>query len=370
MKRIRCLRLALRARSASPRAAFVAVACLVGGATWVACSSDETQRPSRGSGGSAGASADAAPAEAGTGGANDGTANGDASAMPDVSVVPDAANADADASLVADASVIGDVAVVDVRSEPLIDVRANDTAIADARVDSPGDASSEAPTQGTVDAGPDAAVDVQDAPTGPNCPLLIDDMEATFGHINDGCRNGFWFTYNDGVDAGAQQPPPGLTFLPTTLVPPRGASTMAARTSGSGHAFAGLGLNFNSPPAGVTRTYDASAYAGITFFAMGSGIVSVLFPDRDTDPSGLVCATVDRAQCNDHFGKTIALTSAWQQYTVLFTDLRQQGFGYPPPGGFDKSAVFGVLWQATGSASFDIWIDDLAFVVPGDVNDD
>jgi hypothetical protein len=93
-------------------------------------------------------------------------------------------------------------------------------------------------------------------------------------------------------------------------------------------------------------------------------------PNRDTNPSGLVCATADRALCNDHFGKTILLSSTWQSYTVLFSELRQQGFGYAPPGGFDKSAVFGVLWQAMGPGAFDIWIDDLAFVVASDAGSD
>jgi hypothetical protein len=200
----------------------------------------------------------------------------------------------------------------------------------------------------------------------PQCPLLIDNMESMTGHVLDACRNGFWFTYNENADVGTQQPAVGAIFNPTAIVPPRGASTYAAHTSGGGHAYAGLGFNLNSPPGVmIPATYDASAYVGITFFAMGTGTVIMVIPDKDTNPQGGVCMTGDRAQCFDHFSSSrrpIVLTSAWQPYTVLFSDLVQQGFGYRAPA-FDKSAIYAVQWlDNAAGAAFDIWIDDVSFI--------
>jgi hypothetical protein len=353
-------------RAALPRAAVLA---LLGGALAAACSdSGQPQRPS-GSGGSA------AEASAGndSGASTDDAAIGDASTDGGATEMPDASVSDV-GSL--DAAVDAPVDSSDARatlvdaSVEASDARANAfaDAVAEAIVNSPSDAPADltltADALNAVDATVDAPVAVQDAPITNACPLLIDDMESGSGHANDGCRNGFWFTYNSGADAGVQTPVAGGTFNPDQLVTPRGTSHFAAHTTGSGYVFAGMGLNFASPPAGVTSTYDATGYAGITFFAMGSGAVTVMVPDRDTDPSGGVCSTADRALCNDHFSRNIVLTSTWQSYTVLFSDLLQQGFGYAPPGGFDKSAVYGVLWQASGTGTFDIWVDDLSFVGP------
>lgn len=353
-----------------PRVARAGLALLAGAALLACSSSDQAQRPpaNQGAGGSTGNDRDAAldAAQAGANVSNDAT-EGDASAAPDVSVGGDsgANTPDADASIDGDGAPGNDTGLVDVRIESPVDVRGGETASSDAPADTRADVPVDGIAPGPVDAPVDVPAVAQDGPVGGGCPLLVDDMESGVGHANDGCRNGFWFTYNDAADAGVQQPPAGSTFAPSSVDPPRGSSRFAAHTSGSGYGFAGLGLNFNSPPAGVTATYDASAYVGITFFAMGTGSIAVLFPDRDTDPTGLVCALADRGRCSDHFARQIVLSSTWQQYTVLFADLRQQGFGYLPPGGFDTTGVYGVLWQAMGPAAFDIWIDDLSFVAPG-----
>lgn len=205
-----------------------------------------------------------------------------------------------------------------------------------------------------------AVVDRVDVSTPPMCPLLIDDFEMTFGQINDGCRNGFWFTYNDGTVGGTQSPP--SPFMPQTQSIPRPPGTKAGHTVGSGYTSAGMGVNFNAPPSGVRRVYNAGAYIGVTFWAVGVGNISVALPNRDTDPDGGVCGDGGRGGCFDHFLAPVVLSStAWQQYTVLFSQLRQKGFGYQAPF-FDKTAVFGIQWGVTMGGGFDFWIDDISFI--------
>lgn len=198
---------------------------------------------------------------------------------------------------------------------------------------------------------------------------LIDDMEANTGSIlaSKG-RVGAWYVYNDATSTAKQNP--GVPFLPEAITPPRGTSGFAARTSGKGFDTwgAGMGFNFNDPGDGAGGSkkslYDASAYKGLTFYAKAepSTAVSVRvnLSSKDTDPAGGVCTPA--AKCNDDFGKSITLTNDWKQYTIMFSDLTQQGFGTAVKS-FDPSKVYAVHFQVAKSATFDFWIDDIAFIV-------
>jgi hypothetical protein len=209
-----------------------------------------------------------------------------------------------------------------------------------------------------------AVADRSDVSVTPGCPLLIDNMEMGVGQINDGCRNGFWFTFNDGTAGGTITPTAGSMFTPVHLTTPRTPTSMwVAHVNGMGFTSAGMGVNFNAPPSGVRNSYNAGAYVGVTFWALGSGTISFSVPNRDTDPAGGVCADGGRGACFDHFQTPILLNVAtWTQYTVLFSSLRQKGFGYAPPGGFDKTAVYGIQWGVTTGGAFDFSIDDVSFI--------
>jgi hypothetical protein len=209
-------------------------------------------------------------------------------------------------------------------------------------------------------------VDSSDVSMIPMCPLLIDDMETGSGHVQDpqGCRNGYWFTYNDG--GGTQTPAMTATFAPIATMPARAGSLYAAHTNGMGFpVYAGVGVSLNNPNNTIRGTYDASAYSGVSFWARGSGQIAFEIPNKDTDPNGQICATADRGLCNDHFATVppIALNAAWTFYSIPFSSLRQQGYGYVPPGGFDRRTIYALEWQVSGAAAFDIWIDDLSFTV-------
>jgi hypothetical protein len=204
--------------------------------------------------------------------------------------------------------------------------------------------------------------------TGETAADLVDDMEGATGSIlAKAGRVGAWYIYNDAT-AGATQMP-GVPFLPSTVEPPRGASTYAARMQGSGFTTwgAGMGLNFNDPGDGdggsVKGTYDASAVGGITFWAkIGTGSVAsvrVNISTKETDPSGGTCTPA--AKCSDHFGKSINLTTDWVQYTIKFGDLTQLGWGQTVPK-FNPAAIYACQFQVGKGTTFDVWIDDVALI--------
>jgi hypothetical protein len=215
------------------------------------------------------------------------------------------------------------------------------------------------------------------APAGSGSTPLI----STFGNtlvtgseskVEGDNRLGYWFTYNDGTP-GATQNPTGSTFMPSS---PGQDDNYAARTWGSGFqgsaagkgwTGAGMGLNFNNGCA-----YNASAYKGITFWAKGSVTGSVRFSVTQASTTfagdnagGTCCSQGDRtksAGCSDHFGATITLSANWTQYTYTWSQLNQNGWGILAAQ--NPAELLGVQWQvsdAAATASFDIWVDALAF---------
>jgi hypothetical protein len=202
----------------------------------------------------------------------------------------------------------------------------------------------------------------------PSSTEMIDDMEANTGSIlTTHGRVGAWYVYNDAT-AGAVEHP-GTPFADTLLDPPRGTSHYAARMDGSGFTTwgAGMGFNFHDPGDGdggsTKTTYDASAYVGITFWAKAgatsTGALRVNISTKDTDPAGGVCAPV--AKCSDHFGVNLTITSDWTQQTFMFSDMAQLGWGQSVPK-FDATAVYAMQFQVGKATTFDITIDDVAFI--------
>ena len=240
-----------------------------------------------------------------------------------------------------------------------------DAATANADVTAPPPFDSGAPS--ATDSGAPHTID-----SGPPLPCttpLIDDMEHSDGSILSACgRQGYWYTYNDATSGGTQTPVAATPFMPSVIQGGRtlgdgGASAHAARTYGNGFTTWGAGMAFdlNSPGAGTKLPYNATRYSGITFWARVAAATQtslrVNIPEVATDPLGNVCAP----KCSDHFGKTLILTDSWEQYSLSFAaDVTQSGWGTVAV--FDKSSLLGVQFQAAASATFDIWIDDIAFL--------
>jgi hypothetical protein len=187
---------------------------------------------------------------------------------------------------------------------------------------------------------------------------LIDDFEDGDGLLPPiGGRSGAWFTFNDGSDGGVQMPAPMAAFRPTM---PGYNSKYAGHTSGSGFTQFGASLSLGFGAGVPAPFYSVAAYKGISFYAKSSkGMqpLSVSFPDVNTTPQGMVCTT-----CYDDFSKAITVTGEWAFYIVLFSELKQQGYGVPKTGMVATSAVTNVTFSFATNAPFDFWIDNVYFV--------
>ena len=177
-----------------------------------------------------------------------------------------------------------------------------------------------------------------------------------------GGRGGYWYTFADDVgtsitpEAGAK----GGTFTMSS----GGAnnSKFAANARGQigrgQNVFGALGMNFVDPK----NPYDASAYAGISFWARKGpgtyGKVRVKVPDIKTDGDGGVCT-----ECFNDFGMDITLTETWQKYVMPFKKMKQMpDWGAPRPRHIDNSKLFGIQWQVNApGVAFDLWVDDVEF---------
>jgi hypothetical protein len=196
---------------------------------------------------------------------------------------------------------------------------------------------------------------------------LIDnmDLEIAPGNIlSNGGRRGTWFTYSDGVAGGVvplSSAGPGP--IVDTISSFAGVATnKAAHVTGNGAAsFAGMGFNVNA--LGSAMTYDASAYQGITFWVRtGTGTASMSFnmPDLNSVAmDGGVCTA-----CGANFAfRLLTVTTTWQQVVVYFNQLTQPSFGMPRQAALDAAAIYGAQFQMSAGAAFDLWVDDVYFIV-------
>lgn len=162
-------------------------------------------------------------------------------------------------------------------------------------------------------------------------PAMIVDMEANNGQIcNTNGRGGDVVFFGDGT--GVQWPPAGIA--PTRFSPLsscRGISAVAMHTKGINFSSWGAGVGFNFSSAG----WNASAYTGITFWAMSSAktqvTIGIATAETQDVAYGGKCVPTDGKQCNDYFKTKRTLTSTWQAYPISFAELRQDGWGVAAP---------------------------------------
>jgi hypothetical protein len=168
-----------------------------------------------------------------------------------------------------------------------------------------------------------------------------------------GGRVGNWYAFDDGSGIGSLK----------SFAIERGASVNGLRATGKGfeHWGSGFGVDLNNSTAGQTSKvpYDATAYAGITFWARAQSTttVKVALPDLDTDAAGELCAS-----CAHHYYKLVQLTTKWQRFTVAFSELVLESGGVPIPTAFKPSGVFSVQFMFEPGLSYDLYLDDLAFL--------
>jgi endoglucanase len=195
---------------------------------------------------------------------------------------------------------------------------------------------------------------------------VIDDFEDNNNQITvSGDRGGYWYTYVD-AKGSTVSPEPGDSGGVFAPVEGGNGSKYAVEVKGKLAAqsivYAAMGLNFEDPKG----PYDASQYAGITFFAKrAAGTASKLtvkLPDGNTDPDGGNCSA-----CYNDFGYTVNVGEQWTRYVLPFHDLKQEpDWGAPRKPHVDASKLYAIHFEAkTPGSDYDFFVDDIEFVCKG-----
>jgi hypothetical protein len=205
----------------------------------------------------------------------------------------------------------------------------------------------------------------------------LDDMEDgnAFVLAADG-RDGHWDVSNDAT-AGSMQAPPAASFTMAELLDAtRPDSLFAAYTKGSGFKGWGAIMTVSMitwPEYEATPTYDASAYAGVSFYAKAGAssdlALRVRYVGAQTDARGGHCTPGGSlaTACYDHFYKDVKLSQQWQRFDLPFVEFKQAGVGMKFPS-IDLATMYALEFffpgrSATSGNAFELWVDDLAFVL-------
>ncbi len=90
--------------------------------------------------------------------------------------------------------------------------------------------------------------------------------------------------------------------------------------------------------------------------AKGNGQIRAAVQIEATIPpeEGGTCAV----DCDPH-GKVLLLSDEWQQFTLQFDQLNQEGWG--TPASWDAAKVVGLQFKAGANNDFDFWVDEVGF---------
>lgn len=183
--------------------------------------------------------------------------------------------------------------------------------------------------------------------------LLIDDLEDGNNQLETPTYSGYWFTTVDESGAGTVVPEPGGRCDPEDLAMQRDKSKRAMHVSGtwtdSTDWIAALGFALQDDEVPV----DASSYSGVTFYAR---------TDNEATAAHLQVMITD-VEDDGHFAIELALTSEWQQHTVLWDNPLLIQPTWADEVDFDPSNLFKFQFQFD-SESFDLWVDDIRFIEP------
>lgn len=185
-------------------------------------------------------------------------------------------------------------------------------------------------------------------------PLIDDFEDGDTRLIVTDKRAAYWIVFNDGT--GVMQPRTGGVFPADRIPGGRGQSRFGLHTRGGKFSKWGSGLSFELSP---RRCYDASAYAGVAFWARGQAQLRVAAKMTQVvaEEFGGSCVK----DCFDGHGAERLLTKDWQRYEVRWEELAQSGHGLAVP--FDPHSLFGVDFTIpAGRPPFDYWLDDVAFI--------
>jgi hypothetical protein len=201
------------------------------------------------------------------------------------------------------------------------------------------------------------------SPLAPCSPVVVAaGQDATIDDFEDGDsrllkldkRAGSWIAFGDGT--APQLPRLGVTFAANRIPGGRGKSQFGLHTSGGTFKQWGTVLSAELTP---RRCYDASAYAGVTFWARGKARlrVGVKMTQVVAEEFGGSCLK----DCFDGHSAERALSKDWQRFEVRWEELSQSGFGPVLP--FDPHSLFAIEFAVPANRPpFDYWLDDVAFL--------
>jgi hypothetical protein len=189
---------------------------------------------------------------------------------------------------------------------------------------------------------------------------LVDDFEDGDNHSAEQAgRGGWWYTAAD--TAGSTIAPQG-DFKPSAGG--AGGSKFAGHVSGkTAPDQAAWGAVFGVGLLPDNHVYDASKQAGVSFWAKVGDKSGKTFrfkvSDVNTHPAGKVCTD----GCWNHFGAELTLSTEWKEYTIAFSDLKQEEYwGNPRPPALTSNQLISLDWSIPRGQEFDLWIDDIKLV--------
>lgn len=115
---------------------------------------------------------------------------------------------------------------------------------------------------------------------------------------------------------------------------------------------------------GVSCPYNASGYAGVAFYAKGSGTLDLLLDTSDTWSTefGGAC-DAETEVCWDVHHKLVPLTTDWEYHEVRWDFFSQAGWGKLAQ--LAPEHLLGVEFAvAATSLPADFWIDEVRFLAP------
>jgi len=191
---------------------------------------------------------------------------------------------------------------------------------------------------------------------------LIDDAEDGDNRVSlsEG-RGGYWWSAHD--DRGSSIEPTGhFTMFEGGAHGSKFAARVTGKTAPHDDKSWGAVVGFSLVDA--HGLYDASKYAGLSFFAKtgekSGSRVRLKVADVNTHPDGRVC----KESCYNDFGKDFDLSHDWQEYQVTFAELKQQeGWGDPRPPSLTPKQLVQIAWHLmTPGVEFDLYLDDVRFL--------
>ena len=189
---------------------------------------------------------------------------------------------------------------------------------------------------------------------------LLDDFEdGNSAFAAEPGRTGIWFTIHD-------ESPGSITPNGAVVGVAGGAngSERAAHVVASGYLEWGAGLSssLTQSVSGEQCPYNASAFAGLRFYARGSGKTrfSVQIPETVSREFGGSCDPDQGMVCFDQHGKYLTLTDDWQLFELPWDELKQRTFGTRAT--LRPEAIMGVQFALEKDAlPAELWVDEIGF---------